>query len=308
MTDNIKPQFTFAIPTFHRNEFLRQALKSAIQQKTTTHYEILIIDNDPSSTFADELSTFVGINTRAHLRYIRNSENIGMFGNWNKCLQEATADWMTILSDDDAVHHNFLETILPFCNADFSAVAVGKQKFSNNASTDLGSLMECELATPTVFKKIYKPVFNIFNPIGTPAGLSFNRKAAFAVGGYDPEFYPSADYKFVKDLASIDPVILTRTKLAFVGIGDNASMHIETLRGFYEKDIKIRQIVPSALNKFIGLLETSLQGKAFNRTVSESTGISRFWNWPVGFLSLGFKLFKSAILYVTSKKVIKKSN
>lgn len=306
MTDDTTPQFTIAIPTFRRPELLRVALDSVIRQRTTVPFEVLVIDNDPESDFAEEIAAFQARAASAHLRYIRNDKNIGMFGNWNKCLSEARSEWMTLLGDDDALHPDFLETILPYCTADCAAIAVGKSEVPTETAAEALPWLQARSPSPAGFKKINTWLFKIFNPIGTPAGFSFNRETALALGGYEPEFYPSSDYLFAKRLAGRGSVIMTSSKLAFVGIGDNASMRTETMTGFFEKDLEIRAITPAALNWFVGLMNIAYQGRQFGFSVSEITGISRLWDLPLSWLGFGFRVVKQAMLQITCKSVAPK--
>ena len=303
MTDYKTPLFTIAIPTFRRPELLRVALDSAIEQRTKVPFEVLVIDNDPESDFAKEIAAFQARATSAQVRYVRNDENIGMFGNWNKCLDEARSEWMTLLGDDDALHPDFLDTILPYCTVDCTAIAVGKWEIQTETAVEVLPGLQARSPNPVRFKKINALLFAIFNPIGTPAGFSFNRETALALGGYEPEFYPSSDYRFAKRLAGWGTVITTNSKLAFVGIGDNASMRAEIMSGFFEKDLEIRAITPMALNRFVGLMNIAYQGHQFGFSVSEITGISRLWDWPLSVLGFGFRVAKRTMLQITCKRV-----
>jgi hypothetical protein len=41
----------------------------------------------------------------------KNEFNIGLYGNWNKCLTLAKGKWITILNDDDLLENNFLTEV-----------------------------------------------------------------------------------------------------------------------------------------------------------------------------------------------------
>lgn len=92
------PLVTILIPTFNRSMLLRQALESALAQ-TYSNLEIIVCDN--AST--DDTGKTVGQYTAdPRLRYVRNTQNIGLVRNWEKgVVKEAKGDWFLILSDDD---------------------------------------------------------------------------------------------------------------------------------------------------------------------------------------------------------------
>src|SRR5262249_10549033 len=43
------------------------------------------------------------------LRVLTNAQNIGLHGNWNKCIREAAGDYFVILSDDNVLDPTFIE-------------------------------------------------------------------------------------------------------------------------------------------------------------------------------------------------------
>ena len=43
------------------------------------------------------------------ISYYKNKENLGMFGNWNRCLELARGEWVCILHSDDKIMPNYIE-------------------------------------------------------------------------------------------------------------------------------------------------------------------------------------------------------
>ena len=92
------PLVTILIPTFNRSVLLRQALESALAQ-SYSNLEIIVCDNASSDDTGEIISQYA---TDHRLRYVRNTQNIGLVRNWqNGIEQEAKGDWFLILSDDD---------------------------------------------------------------------------------------------------------------------------------------------------------------------------------------------------------------
>src|SRR5258708_677091 len=75
------PTFSIAIPTYKRPELLGEALRSALAQARDTPCEVLVVDNDPTSTVEDEVGELVMSLSAPNLLLYRNAENLGMFGN-----------------------------------------------------------------------------------------------------------------------------------------------------------------------------------------------------------------------------------
>ena len=93
--------YTIAIPVFMRILGFRDALESALMVEGAT--EILVVDDNSNHSKFEEICLSY---KNAKIRYIKNKENIGLFGNWNKCTEEANGDFVSILCSDDLIESN----------------------------------------------------------------------------------------------------------------------------------------------------------------------------------------------------------
>lgn len=98
--------FSIIIPTFNRQEYLKQAIESAIALDYD-NYEIIVSDN--AST--DKTNILVkSYQNNPKFKYFRKKKNIGMVRNWKSTLALSTSPWFIILSDDDYfVDRNYLK-------------------------------------------------------------------------------------------------------------------------------------------------------------------------------------------------------
>lgn len=115
--DLTEPLLTIAIPTLRRFEVLAEAMASALAQTTAYPFEIIVVDNDPTSRDAERLVATLPRLREARFRYYVNDENIGMFGNWNRSVELGRGTWHTMLHDDDLLLPAFVETLLGTLNA-----------------------------------------------------------------------------------------------------------------------------------------------------------------------------------------------
>src|SRR3954447_3988085 len=90
------PRVTIAIPTRNRSGFLREAIESCLRQ-TFTDFELLVCDNASTDDTAAVVASF----DDPRIRYVRNSADLGMVGNWNRCIAEARGELIANLPDDD---------------------------------------------------------------------------------------------------------------------------------------------------------------------------------------------------------------
>lgn len=100
----MNPLVSVCIPTFNRGHLLRKAIQSVISQ-TFHDFEIVVVD-DHSQEDIESHTFFVNDN---RIRYIRNSRNIGMVANFNKCIEVAEGKFVSILHTDDYIETAMLK-------------------------------------------------------------------------------------------------------------------------------------------------------------------------------------------------------
>ncbi len=92
------PRLSVCIPTYCGAEHLGAAIESVLNQDFSD-YELLIIDDNSPDHTAQVVAKYQD----ARIRYIKNSENLGPEGNWNKCLTEAQGQYFKLLPHDDVL-------------------------------------------------------------------------------------------------------------------------------------------------------------------------------------------------------------
>lgn len=101
-------RLTVAIPTYNRKKYLEECLKSVIAQTDET-IEVLVCDNASSDGTAGLLKKY---HDDFGIHVCRNKKNLGMDGNFYKCLTKARGRYIHLLSDDDILLPGALDAIL----------------------------------------------------------------------------------------------------------------------------------------------------------------------------------------------------
>lgn len=110
------PLVTIAIPTYNRAEkTLPETLRSAIAQ-TYTNLEIIVSDNCSTDATESVVQSIGG----ARVVYVRQSENLGLNGNLNQCLERASGAYVLMLHDDDLIDSDFVESCMHAVGGDTS--------------------------------------------------------------------------------------------------------------------------------------------------------------------------------------------
>lgn len=193
------PRVSVMIPTFRRLDFLKQAVMSAINQVDFDDFEIVVIDNEQSQDGIME--NFIKELNFPRLSLYRNEKNVGMIGNWNKCIQLAKANWLVILHDDDMMKPNALFNLVKNINGD-SLVASSTEIFGLESRRSIKKYVKDIIAIFSRFIKFSsgKKVLDSYDifvdcPI-CASGALLNKQACIDLGGYNQKYWPISDYLF----------------------------------------------------------------------------------------------------------------
>ncbi len=257
-------EYTIAIPTYKRTEYLKEAIDSALNQDCSFSYNVIVVDNNPERNDDTEKMMASYKNTK-NLSYYKNAENLGMAGNWNRLFQLSKTKWVVMLHDDDVLYLNYLSTVDGF---------ILKVK-------DAGILKPKEDRKDEPKTKIQKKVkrlscldFYYGNAYGTPSGMLFNKEKVVQLGGYNQEFYPSLDYCFNVLFSSNFNFYLYDEPLMFYRIGVNESLKVETQKQWLIIDsYLIRQLLSRyKIPKWI------IDSFVSRRTINSHVGLQNSWN------------------------------
>jgi glycosyltransferase involved in cell wall biosynthesis len=105
------PKVSVCIPVYNAGEYLRSAISSVLTQ-CFTDFELIIVDD--CSTESTE--TIVAEFDDARLSFHRNSQNLGLVGNWNRCLELTRGEYITIFHQDDVMFPNNLNRQVAMLN------------------------------------------------------------------------------------------------------------------------------------------------------------------------------------------------
>lgn len=100
------PLFSIVIPTRNRAHLLPNSLQSALEQ-THHDYEVIVSDNNCSPE-TEEVVRRLG---NERVRHVRVDRTLAMPDSWEFALSHARGEYITILSDDDAVSPTLLERL-----------------------------------------------------------------------------------------------------------------------------------------------------------------------------------------------------
>lgn len=186
------PFFSILIPSFNRGLFLEEALRSALSQ-TYTHYEVVLVDDGST----DDTPARVRSYASPRIRYIPK-EHTGAPDTRNRCVREATGEFLVWLDSDDV--------LMPFALARYSDVLKAYPDldviYGDLLVTDKDLVPREELAYPDWYGRNAELLAKLFfgNAIPNP-GTVVRKECYERIGGYDKSYPRAHDYEWWVRLA-----------------------------------------------------------------------------------------------------------
>src|ERR1700761_7077023 len=103
----MKATILTAIPVRNGEQFITETLESVARQ-TRRPDRVVVLDNHSTDRTEEIVRNFKGI----ACEFIRNPKDLGLFGNFNRCLDfAAETEYLHILHADDTISPEFYEVM-----------------------------------------------------------------------------------------------------------------------------------------------------------------------------------------------------
>ncbi|MDN3657618.1 glycosyltransferase family 2 protein [Ferruginibacter paludis] len=213
-------KITVAITTYKRPDLLKISLDSVVNQAGNFSYDIVVVDDDPTRETETEklMESYRGV---AGLSYYKNKQNLGLFGNWNRCIELTKSEYLTILNDDDWLDLHYLNRVIAFIRA---------KPATDLLLVGIEVMKEGKTLTPPDFKykkkidKIFFIEFLYGNINPGSLGILLKTDMAKKIGGFNNLFFPTSDVVFlINYLATAKHAYRTSEKLAYYRLSVNES-------------------------------------------------------------------------------------
>lgn len=306
-TENIpNPKITIAIPTYRRSHLIKDALNSAINQIKFENYEVIVIDNEASQE-ENETERLIKQYNNPKILYYKNKENIGMFGNWNRCIELARGEYVTILNDDDWLDKKFLFYVLKEIKENQAIhtkikICDYREKKEKNLKEKTINILKIIYEKISMIKKIREfTIIDFFylNRGTGSLGILFHRESLLFLGGYNEEYFPSSDYYLHTYYCQKYGAKLLKRNLSYYRIQENESMKMETIIKWPIQGFALRKYI---IENFI---ENKKKYGFLNEIITEKfkKDIAKIWNIDIPYNKE--KISKKYALKLVIREVVK---
>jgi glycosyltransferase involved in cell wall biosynthesis len=194
------PFFTVVIPTYNRQQLVREAIQSVLDQ-TFQDFELIVVDDHST----DQTRKVVGSFSDSRIDFILNNRGRGGAGTRNAGIFRARGEWIAFLDDDDVWHSNKLSLLYD------KIVKLGETAgliYTGYATYDFKNNVEIEAHLPEREGWIQNDIL-YKNYIGTFSAVAIRTDLLRKVGGLDEEFSALQDVELYARVTRL-------TKVAFI--------------------------------------------------------------------------------------------
>ena len=209
------------VPTYNGERFLQEALDSASTQ-TLRNIEILVVDDGSTDGTVARVEAHAARDPR--VRLLRNERNLGLVGNWNRCLEVARGEWIKFLFQDDLLDPTCVARMVAAGSDERPFVVCGRRviegegadegvaRYLREKPTLLGATDAADLS-PDEFSRLHGRDLHE-NLIGEPPCVMLRRDVSERIGEFDPAFRQLCDLEYWLRAGANFGVALVREDLA----------------------------------------------------------------------------------------------
>jgi glycosyltransferase involved in cell wall biosynthesis len=222
------PLVSICIPAYNQFDYIAHTVQSAIHQNYNNKEIIIIDDNSMDGTW-EKLQEF---SNYKEVILIKNESNLGIGGNWNKCIEKASGDYIKFSLGDDIIYPGciyemvqvalkYRDAGLIFSSRDFLLSDLSPDKMNINK---IRYLLELSKRQKTIFEiseqrngilqgnEILDMMFpTCMNIIGEPSNVLIKSNVFREVGFFDPSFKQLIDVEmWMRILKRYDVVFINK--------------------------------------------------------------------------------------------------
>ena len=199
-----RPRVSVCVPMYNGAHFLRPCIDSILGQ-TCGDFEVLLVDDCSSDDTVALAQQYADTDPRIRLSV--NAKNLGLVGNWNRCIELARGEWIKFVFQDDAIHSQCLERMLHVGGTDRAFVACRRTVLFDEGTTpniraayDEHRRLTDELfrrgdfLPPAAFQRWALEHFGV-NPLGEPTCVMIHRRVFERFGLFDPALIMCCDFE-----------------------------------------------------------------------------------------------------------------
>jgi glycosyltransferase involved in cell wall biosynthesis len=181
-----KPLVSVVIPLYNASAYILETLRSILSQDYP-NLEVIVVDDCSKDRSFDLVAELIRSQNETRIQLLRNEQNLGPEGNWNRALQLARGPYVKLVCSDDTLEPGALsKQVAIFENPDHRGLALvtGPRVVINSSGKRMGIRGDMPKGRVSSLIAIKKVIRSGTNPLGEPAAGMFRKADAEKIGGY----------------------------------------------------------------------------------------------------------------------------
>ena len=209
-----QPLVSVCIPTYNNAEYIKETIECVLKQ-TYNNIELIVVDDQSKD---DTVAVIKSIEDDRLKLYI-NEENLGMSGNWNRCMELCTGEYIKLICADDLIHETLIEKEVAAMEQHPEVLLVESDtQFVDKNGKAKGFYKRYRKSGVVEGREISKVCVRTRDQFGAPLANLIRRSAYEQCGGFDPSFFYIVDYDFFMTIAKRGKVYIIHEPLNYFRI------------------------------------------------------------------------------------------
>jgi len=196
----IFPRVSVCLPVYNGEEYLAAAIESVLSQ-SFSNFELIIVDDCSTDQSLRIIEKYAAQDRR--IKHWTAEIRAGLFGNYNRCIESASGEYIKLFAQDDLLHGDSLEKLVQALDTHPDVALVSSARSTicpkgtrvTSQSPQMSPLdhfpPSSSISGRALVKASLDPVVNF---IGEPATVMYRRK--YVGSGFDPKFYHLGDLEY----------------------------------------------------------------------------------------------------------------
>ncbi len=203
------PLVSVCIPAYNSAVYIKKTIESILDQNYK-NIELVVVDDCSK----DDTVEIVKNIEDPRMRLVQNEKNLGMTGNWNKCLTEAKGDYIKLVCADDILYADSIKKELGALlkHPDVTLVMSDTALIDENG-VRTGCFKRYPKAGLLEGRKVAKRALIFKSFFGAPCNTLFPRSSYERAGGFDPKFPYILDFDMWLRMACLGKIYVIHEEL-----------------------------------------------------------------------------------------------
>ncbi len=237
---------TVCIPTYNGAAHIRECLES-VSSQTFDDIDILIVDDCSTDETTDVITHYQSQDSR--VRFVRNPHNLGLMGNWQRCIELSNGDYIKFVFQDDVLYPRCIESLMDamkydvrfaFCAREFIFESGTNENlvagFERGRKRIDALFAETRLISPESFCRAV--VFTMpRNIVGEPTVTLMHRDALATYGRFNPDFLQILDLEYWCRIGTNEAIYYVPEVLAKFRLHPTSETSRNLSRRLYEAEV-----------------------------------------------------------------------